>query len=511
MNRFDDEFQERAHAPWWTPAGWWQRLSSMRFALWLLLILAVGSVLGIIVGDQYPTNVPGWQELARQKAGPVLYPILDFFHMFDATRSWWYRLLIGLLSLSLLACVAKRSRGAWKRAMHASFLERPEYYERYDTWAEGEVDGADPLAPFAARLRAKLFRVRRREGAGGAAMLAANRGGLTRFGPISIHIGILLLVVGGLVSALFGLKTMAWLEPGDEIDAVDPLYFAGGAENPDDQLVDLPYSLRLDDFRIELNDRGMVKQYVSTVEVIPHEGGGEPFVREISVNHPLRRGGFNFYQASYQASARSVRSLQVSVQDTTGATLMPPRTVELGERFPLPGDGLEAVAQRFVGHAMVGEHGVYNASFEHRNPAVLFQVLRGDDELWSQWSFVRFPEMHMGGGHALNLVVDDYEPAYATGLEVTRAPAAWIIWAGIVVTTLGLILSFFFSHRQVWVLAEPAGERRWRVRLAAFTNRDRSVLGRDLGGLIGHWRRDEGVRRLVMHSAGDPRTAGRKA
>jgi cytochrome c biogenesis protein len=505
---FKDQFQETAHAPFWTPAGFWQRLSSMRFALWLLLIIALGSVLGVIVGNEYPTNVMGWRELAAKKAGPVLFHVLDFFQMFDAFRSWWYRLLLGALSLSLLACIIKRSRGAWKRAMKATFLEQPEYYERYDQRATCRVKASEPFAALGAPLRKRLFRLERRPGPDGSLVLAAHRGGVARFGPILTHCGLLFLVVGGLVSAVAGLKTHVWLAPGDEIDSLDRCYFAeessdasGNATGAANALVPLGFDLRLDDFEIQYNDQGMIKQYLSTVTVTPKTG--EPFRQVISVNHPLRLAHFNFYQASYQTSYNSVRSLQIAIQDSTRADLVEPFEVALDEPFDLPIPGLHAVASRFFGHAMVGEGGIYNASFEHQNPAVLIEVYQGEEELWHQWAFARFRDMHMGQNHPLNFVVLDYEPDYLTGLEITRESATWLMWAGFSLCTLGLLLSFTIAHRQIWALALPDGPSKWRVSVAAWTNRDSSLLGREFERWAQSWRKSGEIADLRLYSRGE--------
>jgi len=463
----------------------------MRFALWLLLLLALGGVLGVFIGDQFPTNVPGWPEKAAAKAGPILFPVLRFFELFDAMRSWWYRLLILLLSLSLFACVCKRTRVAWNLAWGTSFLNERATFTPFRQRTGFLLEGDGSLAPLAAPLRRQFFRVRSRETEKGGRLLYASRGGGSRFGPVLTHLGLLLLVVGGLFSTVFGLKTMVWLAPGDEINAVDPGFFppVNAAEDFEVDPVPLGFTLRLDDFEIDRNEQGQVRQYLSTVTVCP--AGGEPFQQVISVNHPLRLAGFNFYQASYEVSGSSAAALRVAFRDTAGATLAPSLAVELGQRFALPGaenaPPLEAVAKRFLGHAMVGDDGVYNASFELRNPAVLFRVFRGEQELWHQWSFAFFPEMHAGHSGHLNLVLEDFDLAYLTGLEVTRAPAGWVIWSGLGLCTLGLLLTFLIAHLQIWALAEPAGQGRWRVHVAARTNRDSSLFDRSFRRWVSAW------------------------
>jgi len=465
----------------------------MRFALWLLLAIALGGVIGTVVGDAYPTNVPNWEQLAERKAGPALFPVLKFFGMFDPFRSWWFRGLVGLLMLSLTACAIKRGRGVWRRALFLSWLDQPRFYERYDHRATLESKGDDPFAPIAGPLRRTLYRVRTREAEGGARLLSADRAGFCRFGPFMTHVGLLLLLVGGGVMMVFGLKTMLWLGPGESADA---LHLHGAGEHAEGAHHALPFTITLNDFQVELNPQGMVKQYRSDVTITPRVGAS--FDHRIEVNHPLRHAGYNFYQASYQPAYDRVARLTVAVVDTTGADLQPPVAVPFGERFPL-GDGLEAEAVRFLPDARVGQNGLHNASLDHRNPAFLFRVLRAGEEIGTQWSFVAFPTMRIGSFDALGLAVRGYDPAYATGLEVTRAPMAALVWAGIVLCSAGLLLTFNMAHRQLWALAVPDGKGGWAVHVAAFTNRASLLFAGDFRRWAEKWARDTSVRNLRVH------------
>lgn len=484
----------RPKAPAWSLRDTWDRMSNMRFALWLLLVMALGSILGVAVGDMYPTNVAGWEQLAERKAGPVLFPILKFFGMFDAFRSWWFRGLLILLTISLAACSIKRGRGVWRRALFNSWLVRERWFERYDHRATFQSAAADPLAVVAGPLRRQLYRVQRRDGADGARLLAADRGGPARFGPFLSHVGLLLLLVGGGLSTVFGLKTMLWLAPGETADTVQVGEDADSIED-----VPLPFTLALNDFTVELNEQGMVKQYRSDVTVTPH--GGQPFQQTISVNHPLRLGGFNFYQASYQPARNRVKWLEVAVLDTAGAELLPARRFDAGQPIPLGEPGLEAEVARFTMHAVVGAGGVQEGPRDRHNPAALFRILRDGQEVGTQWAFANFPGMHFGGWGERTLVIGDAEPAFATGLEVTRAPAAGLIWAGIVLCTLGLIGAFMVSHRQVWAMAVPDGRGGWTVHVAAFSNKGLVLFASDFRRWAEGWSRGEGVSKLRLLGA----------
>lgn len=279
---------------------------------------------------------------------------------------------------------------------------------------------------------------------------------------------------------------MLWLAPGESSDAL-AVGEMGDREHP------LPFTLTVDDFNVELNAQGMVRQYRSDLTVTPRSGAA--FSRQIAVNHPLRYGGYNFYQASYQPARDRVKSLVAAVLDTSGNQLAPPREVRFGERLPL-GGGFEAEAIRYLPDARVGQGGLQNVSPDPNNPAFQFRILQGGQQVGTQWSFARFPDMAVGDWTERRVAVQHFDPAYATGLEVTRAPFAGLIWAGLLLSTLGLVLSFNVAHRQLWALAEPDGRGGWLVHVAVFTNRASLLFGQDFRRWAERWGADPGVRNL---------------
>ena len=113
----------------------------------------------------------------------------------------------------------------------------------------------------------------------------------------------------------------------------------------------------------------------------------------------------------------------------------------------------------------------------------------------------QLPGMHFGSWGERTLVIGDAEPAFATGLEVTRAPAAGLIWAGIVLCTLGLIGAFMVSHRQVWAMAVPDGRGGWTVHVAAFSNKGLVLFASDFRRWAEGWSRGEGVSKLHLLGA----------
>lgn len=467
----------------------WDRLSNMRFALWILLILALGSILGIYVGEEFPTNVPGWEQKAAEKAGPALYAVLEFFDMFDPFRSWWYRGIFGLLTLSLIACAVKRFKGSYRRALFLTWLSKPQYYDRYDNRLSFTYRGDAPLGSISGKLRRSLFHVGAKPGDDGELLISGSRFGFSRLGPFMSHVGMLMLVIGGLGGVLFGLKTMLWMAPGDTVSAVDV------QKKGEWRSQELPFTVRLDDFRLDLNERGQVKQYVSTVNIAPVSG--EPYETDVMVNHPLRESGYSFYQSSYQTAWDEVRRLEVAPRVPGGGA--EPLWVGMGERFPIPGTELEAAAEAFWAHATIGERGIRHASRNHSNPAFSFGIYDGDARVGEQTVFMAMRDQVFGSWRDVPLIVRDYDEMFVTGFEVSKTPLTTLIWIGLLLSSVGVMLSFMVDHRQVWAMAVPEGEGSWRVHVAAMTNKGPTLFAADFRKWAEKWKQDEKITQMKVH------------
>lgn len=104
--------------------------------------------------------------------------------------------------------------------------------------------------------------------------------GRKRFGPDVLHLGLVLLVVGGLWSWSGRVERVATLEPGE------------GAALPDGS------TLVVRDLRFEAYDDGRPRDWVSVVD-LARDGTTLVEAYELRVNSPLRHAGLTFFQASF--------------------------------------------------------------------------------------------------------------------------------------------------------------------------------------------------------------------
>ncbi|MCU1587774.1 MAG: ResB family protein, partial [Frankiales bacterium] len=85
----------------------WRQLTSMRTALLLLFLLALGSVPGGFLPQRRINPLRVNQYLVDH---PRLGPLLDRLSLFDVFSSTWFAAIYLLLFISLVGCVLPRSR-----------------------------------------------------------------------------------------------------------------------------------------------------------------------------------------------------------------------------------------------------------------------------------------------------------------------------------------------------------------------------------------------------------------
>jgi cytochrome c biogenesis protein len=133
------------------PAGmsrWaWRQLTSMRTALFLLLLLAIGAVPGSIWPQRNIDAGRVADYLARHRGSG---PWLDRLGFFDVYSSPWFASIYLLLFVSLVGCVVPRSKIHW-RAMRAQPPRAPLNLERLPEHGQIEVDGEPELVLRVAR------------------------------------------------------------------------------------------------------------------------------------------------------------------------------------------------------------------------------------------------------------------------------------------------------------------------------------------------------------------------
>ena len=397
----------------------WKFLSSMRFAILLLVVLAVAcSVSSLITqGQSYE-----WYAQRYSERGAALIVAL---HMDDAYHSGWFIAINGFLCLNLLLCNVLRL---------PQLIQRWRAHARPDSVLSAEGDAvlervADPGAVFA-RLRMPAPAACEAEGGAEALFASKHRAGL--WGAWVCHLGILLLILG------FGL--------GQLTQAQYTVYGVPGDVKP---IGDTGYALTIDSFEVGLRDDDTVEQYTAGITVTD-ASGAEARSAEISVNYPATLFGMKFFQNSTGWAAR------MNVAEN-GAPLQS-QVVCAGEFLAVEDkpDLVIALNAFYPDYVLTPGAGPSTASGQLNNPAYLYSV-------YYQGQLIGMNALLAGE----ELTIDEYtvtftEPQSYTLIQVKRDRFTWLALLGGLCTMLGLALAFYVQPVRVWAIRSPEGD--WTVR-----------------------------------------------
>jgi cytochrome c biogenesis protein len=275
------------------PLGWarwvWRQLTSMRTALFLLLLLAVAAV----PGSTFPQRSIDAARTAQWITDhPTAGPWLDRLGVFEVYASPWFAAIYLLLFVSLIGCVLPRLR-IHAHQVRSEPPRAPRRLERLGAHSEVVVDG-DPEAvrdQLRRALRGRRYRVHAHDDT----TLSAEKGYLRESGNLVFHLALLGVLVGVAWGHLLGWKGDVILPVGQTFANTLSRYdtFSPG---PWVDPTDLePYTIRLDSldatFETEDTGRGQFgapRDFRAETTFTPPEG--RPETRSLAVNHPVETG-----------------------------------------------------------------------------------------------------------------------------------------------------------------------------------------------------------------------------
>jgi len=281
--------------------GWlrwfWRQLTSMRTALFLLLLLAIAAVPGSLV-PQRSSDPNGVTQYFADN--PDLAPTLDKIQAFDVYSSAWFSAIYLLLFISLIGCVIPRTKHHLQ-ALRAKPPKTPMRLARLAGFTTREVpagtDAGAAIDSAQALLKSSGYRVARFD-TGDEASVSAERGYLRETGNLVFHsalVGILITVGFGSGFGFAGQRVLvegqSFVNTVSAFDSFNPgRFFDEGTLEP--------FKLKLDDFSVDYemaNLRAYGQPIDFNAKVMVTHKGQQPEKGTVKVNHPLRTGGSDIY------------------------------------------------------------------------------------------------------------------------------------------------------------------------------------------------------------------------
>ncbi|WP_309984334.1 cytochrome c biogenesis protein ResB [Herbaspirillum seropedicae] len=296
--------------------------SSMRFAISLLTLIAIASVIGTVMKQNEP--MPNYVN----QFGPFWFEVFGKLGLYAVYSAWWFLLIMGFLVLSTSLCIARnapkmlRDVKSWRDNMREQSLRN--FHHKHE-WHTAEAP-AEAAARLVRQVGARGYKTRLADKEGGT-LLAAKQGAANKWGYIFAHAAIVIICLGGLLDSDLPIRFQQWFYgksafTGNGIIAEIPERYRLGLNNPtfrgntlipegsssstaiipqkDGVMIqDLPFTIQLKRFIIDFYSTGMPKLFASEVVVRDHETGKET-AATIKVNEPLIYQGVAIYQSSFE-------------------------------------------------------------------------------------------------------------------------------------------------------------------------------------------------------------------
>ncbi|MDQ1538683.1 MAG: cytochrome c biosis protein [Actinomycetota bacterium] len=455
-------------------ARWaWRQLTSMRTALFLLLLLAIAAVPGSIWPQRNIDAGRVAEYLAQHRSTG---PWLDRLGIFDVYSSPWFAAIYLLLFVSLLGCVIPRSKIHW-RAMRAQPPTAPSRLERLPEHGQIEVDAAPEEVHEVARKALRRYRIRSQ-----GLSLSAESGFLRETGNLVFHTSLIVVIVAVAVGHLFGWRGDRIVVTGksfsNTIAAYDtfdpgPWVDTGGLS---------PFSVAVDKLDVSFEEHSSGAQQGAprdfTAYTRTRTSPDAPEVPKIlKVNGPLAFGGTSVFLLGNGYAP------VITVRDAAGRVLMREATPFLPQDANYKSVGAVKVSAAspkqlgFFGFFLPSEYIDKDAgpsSFfpDLKNPALALGVYEGDlypagrPQSVYTLSTERMTQLRNAKGDPLRLLL---KPGQTTklpggrgsitldsvqrwaGLSIRYDPGKLLALVGAVAALLGLIASLMIRRRRVFV------------------------------------------------------------
>ena len=297
---------------------WFAFFSSMRFAVALLSLLGIASVIGTVLQqNQLQTDY-------LVKFGPFWTRIFDFLGLYDVYASAWFVVIMMFLVVSTSLCLIRNVPPFWRemKSFREKIKEKSLAAMRHSSLLDVNI------APEVAKryLEVQGFQGKTINREDGSVLIAAKKGTMNKWGYIFAHIALIVICLGGLIDSnlllKLGMLTGRIVPDNQAVYAKDfkpesilgaaNLSFRGNVSisegqsadvvflNADNGMLvqDLPFEVKLKKFHIDFYNTGMPRDFASDIEVTD-KATGEKLERTIRVNHPLTLHGITIYQASF--------------------------------------------------------------------------------------------------------------------------------------------------------------------------------------------------------------------
>ena len=421
-----------------TGAAAWRLLTDVRFAVVLIILLALAGLVGMLVRQfpvtaaDDPARYAAELEVMRAAwgglpAGALIVETFDTLGLFSVFSTPWFLLLMTVLVISIICCTLDRTPRLWRSVSHVR-VEQPAAFFDLGRPGRAVVDGTGEGTVEAVQeaFRRRRFRRQRSVTADGATHIYGDRNQYQKLATLLTHAGLVLFLAGGAVTVAAGFETVV---------------FVGEEETAPVRSVGTPGNLLVKNnaFFAPRREDGSFADFTTDLSV--YRDGEEVARKTIRVNDPLIVEGFTFHQNTFGPTA------ELTICDASGSLvwdgplLLDDELLGAPQGFmTIPGAeaGLVAVLSTDAADdPVLVMQGVGPADPESGENETLFLAT-------VPVGVTTDPEVTAGQSITWQGV------GSWTGLVIRNDPGQPVIWVAFGLLIAGLVLTFYFPRRRAW-------------------------------------------------------------
>ena len=260
-------------------------ISSLKFAISLLIFIAFSSGIGTFIPqgmgkDDYIESYENNPIFGFIDGDKIL--LLELDHIYTST---WFLISLFLLCISLASSSFRKQIPTLKASLKWTDYDNIEKFNNLQLafkWNESE--GKETISNANEILKNQGWEILRKEN-----RLSARKGVFGRVGPILVHTGLIILLIGSAYGNFTRKSLEEYLIPNESIDLINDV----SKEK---------FSMKLKKFNIQRENDGLPKQFTSNLEIYSNDSS-EKIKKQTEVNHPLRYKGITIYQADWAISS----------------------------------------------------------------------------------------------------------------------------------------------------------------------------------------------------------------
>nr|YP_010537216.1 cytochromec biogenesis protein [Hemiaulus sinensis]UYC31003.1 cytochromec biogenesis protein [Hemiaulus sinensis] len=385
-------------------------LADLRFAIAILLIIAVSSIIGTVIEqDQsievYKLNYP----LTNKVFGFLSWDIILKFGFDHVYKTWWFISLILIFGTSLLTCTILQQLPSLKISRRCQFFRTSKQFQKLKVSTKLSSKKFQQLLFKLKETKYSIFQQKN--------IIYCYKGLIGRIAPIVVHFSMILILIGTIVGSVNGFKAQEII-PKTETFHIQNILNNG-------QLTLIPkVSTRINDFWITYTKQTTIAQFYSDISILNIDGN-EIERKTIFVNSPARYQGINYYQTDWNL-------IGLRIQDSNSKILQYPLINLLN-------------TQNKIWISWIPSNLTLKQGF-----IVLIDNLQGYCSVYDELGQF-LGNLELNETFNQNIPITLVEILSSTGLQIKTDPGIPLIYTGFFFLMLSTLISYI-TYSQIWIV-----------------------------------------------------------